>query len=69
MVHMVDEVPEGSGRLRFRWQMKFRMVPAQIADRVAEVSGAVSGAHSKQKVPERSCKKPSKLFQAVGDNA
>ena len=47
-MQMADEVPEGSGRLRFRWPMKFRMVPVQIAARVAEVSGAVSGAHSKQ---------------------
>ena len=44
-MQMVDEVPEGSGRLRFRWPMKFRMVPVQIADRIAEVSGAVSGVH------------------------
>ena len=44
------QVLEGSGWLikfggsRCRWPMKFRMVPVQIADKVAELSGA----HSRQ---------------------
>ena len=57
-MQMPDEVSngqvlEGSGRLikfggsRCRWPMKFRMVPVQIADKVAELSGAHSS-HSKQ---------------------
>ena len=41
LVQMVDEVPEGSGRLQFRWPMKFRMVPVQVADRIAEVRSGV----------------------------
>ena len=36
------KVPEGCG------PMKFRMVPVQIADKVAKKSGAASGAYSKQ---------------------
>ena len=54
-MQMPDEVSngqvlEGSGWLikfggsRCRWPMKFRMVPVQIADKVAELSGA----HSRQ---------------------
>ena len=67
-----DEIPEGfcadstqgCGRFRFRWPMKFRMVPVQIAGKVAEVSRA----HSRQsgRFPVQ---KPSKIFQAVGDHA
>ena len=49
-VQMADEVPDGSGadsrqgsgRLRCRWLMRFRMVPVSIADTVLEGSGAES---------------------------
>ena len=54
-MQMPDEVSNGQvvegsgwlikfGRSRCRWPMKFRMVPVQIADKVAELSGA----HSRQ---------------------
>ena len=49
-VQMADEVPDGSGadsrqgsgRLRCRWLMRFRMVPVSIANTVLEGSGAES---------------------------
>ena len=62
---MADEMLEGFGWLikfggpRCRWPMKFRMVPAQMADKVAELSGAL------RRAPVQ---KPSQIFQAVGDN-
>ena len=75
-MQMPDEVSngqvlEGSGWLikfggsRCRWPMKFRMVPVQIADKVAELSGA----HSRQSSGGLRFQKPSKIFQAVGDSA
>ena len=39
--HQVPEkVPEGSGGFRCRWLMRFRRVPAQMADKFPEGSGA-----------------------------
>ena len=46
--------------------MKFRMVPAQIADGVVEVSGAVSGAHSRQSSGGFRYKNLPKNFKLLG---
>ena len=47
---------------RVRWPMKFRMVPAQIADKVAELSGA----HSRQSSGELRYKNLPKSSKLLG---